>query len=97
LVVEYTFEENDMGVTYGLIRFDFGMIKQIVVSPEYNSLCAGYNKLTPQSGPVEILKNTIQFDLFHAFYHYEHDPNYEDYHWALVGHLKDRVKSGYSC
>ena len=33
----------------------------------------------------------IQYDLGHAFFHYEGDPNYTYYHWALKAWLKDRV------
>jgi hypothetical protein len=38
----------------------------------------------------KILSDVI-FDLGHAFFHYEGDPNYTPYHWALAGWLKDRV------
>jgi hypothetical protein len=33
----------------------------------------------------------IQYDLGHTFFHYEGDPNYTYYHWALKAWLKDRV------
>ena len=36
----------------------------------------------------------IIFDLMHAFFHVSDDPNYDDYHWALYGNLKDRVEIG---
>jgi hypothetical protein len=35
----------------------------------------------------------ITFDLGHAFFHYEGDPNYTIYHWALKGWLKDRLET----
>jgi len=35
----------------------------------------------------------IKYDLGHAFFHYEGDPNYTHYHWALAGWLKDRVEA----
>lgn len=34
----------------------------------------------------------IQYDLGHAFFHYDGDPNYTYYHWALYGMLRDRVE-----
>lgn len=33
----------------------------------------------------------IQYDLGHAFFHYDGDPNYTYYHWALRAILKDRL------
>jgi hypothetical protein len=38
----------------------------------------------------KILADVI-FDVGHAFFHYEGDPNYTTYHWALAGWLKGRV------
>lgn len=35
----------------------------------------------------------IIFDIGHAFFHYEGDPNYTHYHWALYAWLKDRVET----
>ena len=35
----------------------------------------------------------IIFDIGHAFFHYEGDPNYTYYHWALYAWLKDRVET----
>ena len=44
---------------------------------------------------IKGLKNKIiadvYFDIGHAFFHYEGDPNYTHYHWALRGWLKNRV------
>jgi hypothetical protein len=44
---------------------------------------------------VERLKDKIikmcEFHLFHAFFHYDGDPNYMHRHWALYGNLKDIV------
>jgi hypothetical protein len=46
---------------------------------------------------VRGLKNKIIadiiFDIGHAFFHYEGDPNYTHYHWALAGWLKNRVET----
>ena len=33
-----------------------------------------------------------QFDIAHAFGHFDEDPNYTHKHWALKSWLKDRVK-----
>lgn len=44
---------------------------------------------------IKGLKNKIAadvyFDIGHAFFHYEGDPNYTHYHWALYAWLKDRL------
>lgn len=40
----------------------------------------------------KIIKDII-FDIGHAFFHYEGDPNYTYYHWALRSWLKDRVET----
>lgn len=46
---------------------------------------------------IKGLKNKILadviFDIGHAFFHYEGDPNYTHYHWALRAWLKDRVET----
>jgi hypothetical protein len=39
----------------------------------------------------EKIYREVIFDLGHAFFHYEGDPNYTHYHWALVGWLKHRL------
>ena len=91
LVVYYTIEKNGLGVLRAFITYDFGMDDEIPVSSEHNFLCRGYQNLTKNSDPVDILRKTIEFDLFHAFTHYEGDPNYTHRHWALKGWLKDRV------
>jgi hypothetical protein len=39
---------------------------------------------------TKILSDII-FDIGHAFFHYEGDPNYTHYHWALAGWLNPRV------
>ena len=49
------------------------------------------------SGHIKGLKNKIvadvYFDVKHAFFHYEGDPNYTQYHWALYGWLKHGVET----
>jgi hypothetical protein len=91
LVVNYTIEKNGLGVLRAFISYDFGMDDEIPVSPEHNFLCSGYQDLTKESDPVDVLRKTIEFDLFHAFTHYEGDPNYTHRHWALKGWLNERV------
>lgn len=44
-------------------------------------------------GVKERILSDVIFDIGHAFFHYEGDPNYTPYHWALVGWLKDRVEA----
>lgn len=39
----------------------------------------------------ERAKNTITWELEHAFFHCPKDPNYTAVHWALYGNLKDRA------
>ena len=46
---------------------------------------------TPKGIKNKILMQ-IQYDLGHAFFHYEGDPNYTYYHWALYAWLKDRLE-----
>jgi hypothetical protein len=65
------------------IDFDFGLNVDI-----------GYNSfITDEYKTIEekILK-TIEFELFHAFMHYNGDPNYSTLNWALFGNLAFRVK-----
>lgn len=40
----------------------------------------------------KILADVI-FDVGHAFFHYEGDPNYSHYHWALKAWLRNRVQT----
>jgi hypothetical protein len=37
-------------------------------------------------------KKTIEFELFHSFYHFNQDPNYNTLNWALFGNLAHRVE-----
>lgn len=43
------------------------------------------------------IKDTViahcQFHLAHAFFHDPCDPNYDEYHWALKGNYKDRIRA----
>jgi len=72
--------------------FDFGMSVEIPVTPEHNPIVNSYEEgLTKDSPEEDILMKTITFDLFHAFFHYQQDPNYSHYHWALIGWLQNRT------
>jgi hypothetical protein len=46
----------------------------------------------PEADPLKTIMATIKFDLMHAFFHYQGDPNYTHLHWALYGNLEDRVE-----
>lgn len=97
LKVEYTIwpDEDEKAdktkPTVAYFTFDFGMTSEVGLTSERNCLTWGYEGLTKESNPEEILIKTLTFDLFHAFCHCEMDPNYTSYHWALAGWLKDRV------
>ena len=44
-------------------------------------------------GVIERILADVLFDIGHAFFHYEGDPNYTSYHWALTGWLRDRIQA----
>ncbi len=73
--------------------FDFGMKLETSLDEAHNWLINGYQGLTKESSPEEILMKSIMFDLFHTFFHPSQDPNYGFYHWALYGNLKSRAKA----
>jgi hypothetical protein len=75
----------------GFFTFDFGMEAHVSLDVKQNWLVNGYEGLTPDSDPIDILRGTIMFDLFHAFFHIPQDTNYSHYNWALRGWLKERV------
>lgn len=76
---------------YGVVEYDFGMEVYISLEPKKNFLIWGYRGLSEKSSHLDILRLTAQFDLEHAFFHPEEDPNYSHLHWALKGWLKDRA------
>jgi hypothetical protein len=41
----------------------------------------------------EKIYREVIFDLGHAFFHYEGDPNYTYYHWALKAWLENRLET----
>lgn len=75
----------------GYSTYDFGVTMETPLDPANNWLTNGYNGLTKDSSPEDILMGSVIFDLFHAFFHETQDPNYSHYHWALVGWLKSRA------
>ena len=70
--------------------FDFGMDGQTNLNLKHNCILMGKEDASNE----EKMVIDVIFDLFHAFFHYNGDPNYNYYHWALYGNLKDRVKIG---
>ncbi len=75
----------------GIATYDFGLTMETPLDPEHNWLTNGYQGLTKDSSPEDILMASITFDLFHAFFHETQDPNFSHYHWALLGWLQDRA------
>jgi hypothetical protein len=69
---------------------DFGMSYDIFTDPEHNFLY-NYDGSNREADPLKTTLNTIKFDLQHAFFHCEEDPNYGVLHWALYGNLAARV------
>lgn len=64
-------------------EWDFGMNDDIYFkAPWTNHISTAKEKIV----------KAVEFNLFHAFFHYEQDPNYTFYHWALAGNLKERTK-----
>lgn len=82
------FSETTSRLAY--VNYDFGMSMETSVD-ESNWLINGYEGLSKESDPVDILMYSLIFDLFHSFCHNSQDPNYTHYNFALAGWLKDRV------
>jgi len=90
LKVEVLFGPDEDGNDEALAIYDYGMEHHIPLTKERNFL---YN-YAGKNDPIDHAKTvfaTIKFDLMHAFFHYEGDPNYGHLHWALRGNLEDRV------
>lgn len=63
-------------------HYDFGMRDEI------NRKRMGvYGDNNPETPWTEKIKNTVRFDLEHAFFHTSIDPNYVSIHYALFGCL----------
>ena len=86
LVIEVYLGENDEA----LIVYDFGMEDKVPTNIDKNFLHNYGREEDPRKDPILTVFSTIKFDLMHAFFHYNGDPNYGHTHWALIGHLKDR-------
>lgn len=67
-------------------EWDFGMADEICYDTSWLSL---NQKNISES---EIIKRVCEYDISHAFFHPEADPNYQKHHWALKGWLINRVK-----
>ena len=76
----------------GYCTFDFGMNTTVPLDPLHNILVNGYNGLTKDSSPEDILMHSLIYDLFHSFCHPSDDPNYIPYNWAIFGNLSNRTK-----
>ena len=87
-------EGND---NYATVTFDFGMEIHVPLTSANNFLISSEIHKTNEhcvsdSSPmIDKIRATLEFDLDHAFLHINQDPNYNTYHWALFGNLKDRV------
>ena len=82
--------DKDHGHKVAAFTFDFGMEHITSLTKEHNFILRQYEN----KSDIEKIVIDVVFDLFHAFFHTQYDPNYTDYHWALYGNLKDRVKIG---
>lgn len=80
LVVEiYSENEED-----AMIVFDFGLEISLNTRPNF--------KLKGHNGNLqERVRGILEFELFHTFFHYKQDPNYNTFNWALFGNLNHRV------
>jgi hypothetical protein len=74
------------------IQYDFGMVDEFLIDNK-NFFLTSYGGLNTDSSNEEKIRQCVIYDLFHAFLHFEGDPNYCHKHWALTGHLKNRTKA----
>lgn len=86
----YHIGSEDYGYKCATFDYDFGMTHTVPLEKEHNFILMHSDDKTDE----EKIAFDVIFDLFHAFFHPECDPNYTDYHWALYGNLKDRVEFG---
>lgn len=63
------------------VYFDFGLDTEIGISSFYLNL---------QDSVEEKTRQTLEFEIIHAFFHPYEDPNYTLLNWALYGNLKER-------
>lgn len=90
LKVEVLFSSEEGEKDFAHITYDFGMTDKIPLRKDENFLY-NYGNTNEDADPIQTVLNTIKFDLMHAFFHYNEDPNYMQIHWALEGQLRDRV------
>jgi len=74
-----------------IVRFyyDFGMSDEVNVADNFLFDYLGENK---EKAPFKTTAATIAFDLNHAFFHYDGDPNFGHVHWALRAVLKNNLE-----
>jgi hypothetical protein len=84
LKISVSINEEDRMAHY---TYDFGMDDKVSTDPQSNFY--GTSKVTD---PVEIVFNTVKFDIEHALFHYDGDPNFNHTHWALRAILEDRIE-----
>ena len=77
-------------ITTAYVNYDFGLTDKF---KPYASISGGwgYKEITKDTPLSDIIRAFIEYDLFHAFYHYSGDPNYSHLHWALFGNLKEQT------
>ncbi len=89
-LISYTvWKENGALIAY--ISFAFGMEYSINLDNQRKSSWH-YSGINEKSTNEEIINSILKYDLFHAFTHYQGDPNYSHLHWAIYGNLKNQVK-----
>lgn len=82
IYIDVYYVDRKIKVVY--FQWDFGMEGKVGLNSFNIEHLKGLKK--------KILADII-FDIGHAFFHYEGDPNYTHYHWALKAWLKDRVET----
>lgn len=90
LKVEGYFADEKDEDQSALVVYDFGMDDRISVTKDKNWIY-NYSGGNEECLPIKSVFSTVKFDLMHAFFHFNGDPNYTHRHWALYGNLKDRV------
>jgi hypothetical protein len=97
LVINYEIYDNynkDIQ-TAAVAVFDFGLTINVLLDFKTNWLIQkGYEGLTKESSPEDVLMYTLIFDLFHTFCHSVTALNYTYFHWALLGFLQNRATIG---
>lgn len=67
-------------------EWDFGMEQSILSTSIFLDICK-------KKSPEEIVLSVAKFDIGHAFFHYDQDPNYSPAHWAIKGWLRNRIEA----